>query len=402
MFILQHSKLAGMFGTEAAGADNTSYNSSPSHSFLTSVDDTLRADNLSPSSSQGSPARSENQMTELKHLCVSASDSALTELEPLRQPTANISGSEFPVVSGTYSAFSSIKSDSSCPTYYNSLITPVAQAPANFSLYTPTATSSTYNSTVTTPRSTSLSYYSSLNGMTTPTSTSPSHHSSLNGMTAPTPESPSYYSSLNGMTTPTSASPSFHSSLNGITTPTSASPSHYSSLERMTTPTSTSPSYYCSLNGMTTPYTDYTQYTTPTYVNHPSLTPTFPTNSSLIIHSPFPQYKCKAESSSLLQYTSNEGTSSLPQKVIVTDSSPLYRPSESHESVHGQYSALANYQQHQSTSPIADYNPTPRIYTMAKPRSVPVTPSSLQEMEEERSVSRARKQRTIFTEKQVR
>ena len=347
-----------MFGTEAAGADNTSYNSSPPHSFLTSVDDTLRADNLSPSSSPGSPARSENQMTELKPPCVSASDSALTELEPLRKPKANISDLEFPVVSARYSAFSSIKSDSSCPTYYNSLITPVAQAPANFSLHTPTAPSSTYNSTV---------------------------------------------------TTPTSTNPSYYSSLNGITTPTSASPSHYSSLERMTTPTPTSPSYL--LNGMTTPYTDYTQYTTPTYVNHPSLTPTLLTNSSPIINSPFSQYKCKAESSSLLQYTSNEGTSPLSQNVIVNDSSPLYRPSESHESVHGQHSALTNCQQHQSTSPIADYNPTPRVYTAPmprsvytapKPRSVSVKPSSLQEMEEERSVSRVRKQRTIFTEKQVR
>ena len=325
-------------------------------------------------------------MTELKPPCLSASDSALTELEPLRKPKANISGLKFTVVSAGYSAFSSINSDSSSPTYYNSLIAPVAQAPANFSLYTPTATNSTYISTVTTPTPTNTSYYSS-----------------LNGMTSPTPESPSY-----------------NSSLNGITTPTSASPAHSSSLERMTTPTSTIPSYYSSLNGMTTPYTDYTQYTTPTYVNHPSLTPTFPTISSPIINSPFSQYKCKSDSSSLLQYTSDEGNSPLSQNVIVTDSSPLYRPSESHESVHGQHSALANCQQHQTTSPLADYNPTLRVftapmprsvdtapksrsaYTAPKPRSMSVKPSSLQEMEEERSVSRARKQRTIFTEKQVR
>ena len=392
-----------MLGTESVGADNTSYNSSPSHIFLTSVDETLRADNLSPSSSQGSPARSEDQMTELKPACVPASDSALSELEPLRKPKSNISDLEFPVVSAGYSAFSSIKSDSSCPTCYNSLISAVAQAPANFSLHTPTAPSSTNNSTV-----------------TTPTSTNPSYYSSLNGMTSPIPESPSYYSSLNGITTPTSASPSYYSSLNGITSPTSASPSHYGSLERMTTPTPTSPSYYSLLNGMTTPHTDYTQYTTPTYVIHPSLTPTFLTNSSPTINSPFSQYKCEAESSSLLQYTSNEGTSPLSQNVIVNDSSPLYRPGESHESVHGQHSALTNCQQRQSTSPIADYNPTPRVYTapiprsvytapkprsaytVPKPRSVSVKPSSLQEMEEERSVSRARKQRTIFTEKQVR
>ena len=342
MFILQHSKLAGMFGTEAATADNTIYSSSPSHKFLTSVDDTLRADNLSPSSSQGSPARSKDQMTELKP---PGSNSAVTELTPLRNHTAIISA-----------AVSSIKSDSSTPTYYNSLITPVSEAPENFSLFTPTATSSTYYSTVTTPTSAIPSYY----------------------MNTPTSESPSNYSSLNGMTTPTS----------------------------------TSPSYYSSLNGMTTPYTDYTQYTTPTHVNHPSLTPTSHTNSSPIINSPFSQYKCKSDSSSLSQYTSNEGTRTLSQKVMVTDSSPFYRPDgKSHVSTLRQHSALTNYPHHQNTSPIADYNPTSSVYTAPKPRSVctvpnprsvSVKPSSLQKMEEERSVFRARKQRTIFTEKQVR
>ena len=350
-----------MFSTEAAGADNRSYKSSPSHNFLTSVDNALRADNLSPSSSQGSPARSENHLTEIKPPCPSGSDSALTELKALRNHTANISAPEFPFVSGTSSSFSSIKSDSSSPTYYNSLVTSVSQTPANFSLYTPTATSSTYYSTVTTPTSAIPSYYSSLDMMTTPTS-----------------KSPSYYSSLNGMTTPTS----------------------------------TSPSYYSSLNGMTTPYTDYTQYTTPTHVNHPSLTPTSHTNSSPIINSPFSQYKCRSDSSSLSQYTSNEGTRTLSQNVIVTDSSPLYRPDgKSHVSTHRQHSALTNYPHHQNTSPIADYNPTSSVYTAPKPRSVCTVPnprsvsvkhSSLQKIEEERSVSRARKQRTIFTEKQVR
>ena len=330
---LQHSKLAGMFNTEAAAADNTSYNSSPSHNFLTSVDDTLRADNLSPSSNQGSPARSEEQLTELQP----PSNKQLTELKPLSKPTSNISLTEFPLQSGGYSSFSNIKSDSSSPTYYNSLITPVAQAPENFSgFYTPTATSSTHCSTMTTPIpvnstycpalsltsptyydaptatiSSSPSYYSSLDGITTPTSTSPSHYSSLDRMTTPTSASPSYYSSLDGMTTPTSASPSYYSSLDGMTTPTSTSPSHYSSLDGLTTPTSTSPSYYSSLNGMSSP----------------------------------------------------------------TSASPTYfRPnSESHLSTHTQNLTPREYQHHQNqnnTSPIADCNPTSSAYTAPEPMSV--------------------------------
>ena len=110
LFILQCSKLVTMFGTEAASAENANYNSFPSRRFLTSVDDTLRADNLSPSSSQGSPASSDRN------------DKQLTK------PTSNISRPP----------------TSTSPSYYSSL----------------------YG--MTTPTSASPSYYSSLDGMTTP------------------------------------------------------------------------------------------------------------------------------------------------------------------------------------------------------------------------------------------
>ena len=184
LFILQHSKLAGMFGTEAAVADNTSYTNSPSHNFLTSVDDTLRADNLSPSStcsSGSSPARNPTgNNNDLMEPRPKGSDEQLIELQPLKTTACNISTSYNSVGSAACQTFSSIKCDSSSPTYYNSLITPVAQAPENFSgFYTPTATSSTYYSTTTTPTSANPSYYSSLEQMTTPTSASPSHYSSL-------------------------------------------------------------------------------------------------------------------------------------------------------------------------------------------------------------------------------
>ena len=116
LFILQCSKLVAIFGTEAASAENATYYSFPSKRILTSVDDTLRADNLSPSSSQGSPAssyRNDKQLTELKHRM---------------KPTSNISRSP----------------TSTNPSYYSSL----------------------YG--MTTPTSTSPSYYSSLDGMNTP------------------------------------------------------------------------------------------------------------------------------------------------------------------------------------------------------------------------------------------
>ena len=106
-----------MFGTEAASAENANYNSFPSKRFLTSVDDTLRADNLSPSSSQGSPPssdRNDKQLTELKHLI---------------EPTSTI----------------------------------ISRSPT---LTNPSYVSSLYE--MTTPTSTSPSYYSSLDGMTTP------------------------------------------------------------------------------------------------------------------------------------------------------------------------------------------------------------------------------------------
>ena len=296
LFVLQHSKLAGMFGTEAAGADNTSYNSSPSHNFLTSVDDTLRADNLSPSStcsSQGTPTRKNNDMMELKPI---GSEEQLIELQPLKKTASNISPSYDSFVSAASSTFSSIQSDSSSPTYYNSLITPGAQAPEHFSgFYTPTATSFTYNSTTTTPTSASASYYSSMDGMTTPTSVSPSHYSSLNGLT---------------------------------------------------TPISASPSYYKSLDGMTTPYTDYSQYSTPTSVNHPSLTPPFSTISTPVISNPFTQYSSKADTASWSHHGDNTYISPLSQNRITGDSRPLsaYRPNgESHVSTHIQHSAPRKY-----------------------------------------------------------
>ena len=340
--------MAGIFGTASAAADNTSYNSSPSHNFLTSVDDTLRADNLSPSSSQGSPAssdRNDRELTELKPSSASENykeltklkpprafghDKELTELKPLMKPASNISFLDFPAASGGYSSFSSIQSDSSSPTYYNSLITPVAQASEkNSGPYTPTAQSSTYYSTMTTPTPVHSTYCPALK------SASPNYY---DASTSPTSSCPTYYSSMDGMTTPTSACPSYYSSMNRTIIPASSSPSYCSSLDGMTTPTSASPTYYSSLNGMTTP----------------------------------------------------------------TSASPTYY-SESHISPHTQHSKLSESQHHQNnTSPIADYTPTSNAYTAPKPRSVPVKPSSLQEMEEERSVSRARKQRTIFTEKQVR
>ena len=51
-----------------------------------------------------------------------------------------------------------------------------------------------------------------------------------------------------------------------------------------------------------------------------------------------------------------------------------------------------------------DFSPYPSYTGVAKPAGVGIKPStlSLQEMEAERSVSRARKNRTCFTEKQVR
>ena len=135
-------------------------------------------------------------MMELKPI---GSEEQLIELQPLKKTASNISTSYDSFVSAASSTFSSIKCDSSSPTYYNSLITPVAQASENFSrFYTPTASSSTYYSTTTTPASASASYYSSMDGMTTPTSVSPSHYSSLNDLTTPTSASPSYYSSLVG------------------------------------------------------------------------------------------------------------------------------------------------------------------------------------------------------------
>ena len=79
--MLQCSKLVAMFGTEAASAENANYNSFPSKRFLTSVDDTLRADNLSPSYSQGSPASSDRN------------DKRLTEHKHRMKPTSNISRS---------------------------------------------------------------------------------------------------------------------------------------------------------------------------------------------------------------------------------------------------------------------------------------------------------------------
>ena len=298
-----------MFGTEAAGADKTSYNSSPSHNLMTSVDDTLRADNLSPSSSQGSPASSDKndqeltgfmpssqsgnykELTELKPPRLSGLDRELTEPKPLVKPTSNISLSEFPSTSGGYPSFSSIQSDSSSPTYHNSLITLVAQAPENFSgSNTPTARSSTYNSTMTTPTPVNPTYCPALR------STSPACY---NASTTPTLSSPSYYSSMDGMTTPTSASPSYYSSMNGTTMPSSSSPSYCRSLDGMTTPTSASPTYYSSLNGMTTP----------------------------------------------------------------TSANPTYY-SESHISPHTQHSKLSESQHHQNnTSPISDYTPTSNAYT---------------------------------------
>ena len=154
LFILQCSKLVGMFGMEAASAENATYYSFPSNRFLTSVDDTLRADNLSPSSSQGSPAISDRN------------DKQLTELEPRIKPTSNISRSR----------------TSTSPSYYSSL----------------------YG--MTTPTSTSSSYYSLLYGMTTFTSTSPSYYSSLDGMTTPYTEY-SQYSTPTSVNYPFSTSP---------------------------------------------------------------------------------------------------------------------------------------------------------------------------------------------------
>ena len=104
-----------MFGTEAASAENANYNSFLSKRFLASVDDTLRTDNLSPSSSQGSTTSSDRN------------DKQLTELKPRIKPTSDISHSP----------------TSTSPSYYSSL----------------------YG--MTTPTSRNLSYYSSLDGMTT-------------------------------------------------------------------------------------------------------------------------------------------------------------------------------------------------------------------------------------------
>ena len=305
-----------MFGTEAAAADNTSYNSSPSHNFLTSVDDTLRADNLSPSSSQGSPARSVDHITDLQPPSPTLNNKQLTELQPLSKPTSEVSTREIAIASRIYSSFPSIKSDPSNPTYYNSLITPVSQAPESFSgLYTPTVTSSTYYSTVTTPAEANSTY--------------------CHGLSSP---SPSYY---NTQTMPASASPSYYSSLGGMTTPTSASPSYYSSLGGMSTPTSARSSYFTSLGGMTTPYTDYSQHTS---VNHPTLTPPFSTASPHMRKNAIspPQHSIGTSTSTF----DNEGISPLSQHRMISDSIPLsaYRPNgESHVSAHIQHSAPTKY-----------------------------------------------------------
>ena len=291
-----------MFGTEAAAADNTSYNSSPSHNFLTSVDNTLRADNLSPSSS---PARSVDHITD---------------------PISDVSAPEIDIASRMYSSSSSIKSDSSSPTYYNSLITPVSQTTANLSgLYTPTVTSSTYYSTVTTPAEANSTY--------------------CHGLSSP---NPSY---CNTQTMPASASPSYYSSLGRITTPTSASPSYYSSLGGMTTPTSARSSYFTSLGGMTTPYTDYSQHTS---VNHPTLTPPFSTVSPHMRKNAIspPQHSIGTSTRTF----DNEGISPLSQHRMIGDSITLsaYRPNgESHVSAHIQHSAPTKYdiEYHQNTTP---------------------------------------------------
>ena len=67
----------------------------------------------------------------------------------------------------------------------------------------------------------------------------------------------------------------------------------------------------------------------------------------------------------------------------------------------GAYTAPKRMSVYTAPDPRSAYTtPNPRsAYTAPDPRSVSVKPSSLQEMEEERCVSRARKQRTIFTEK---
>ena len=277
-----------MFGTEAAAADNRSYNSSPYHMFLTSVDDTLRADNLSPSSSQGSSSDNEIQPSS-----PSGSENQLTELQPLRKLTCNISSSEIPVQSRDYSSLSSIKSDLSSPTYYNSLITPVSQTPENVAgVHTPAATSSTYYST-----------------MPTSTLVNSAHSPAL---------IPAYNNAL-------------------------------------TTPTSASLSYYSSQNWMTTPCTDYLPYARPASVNHPSLTPPFsgasPSMSKSII-SP-PQYSLGTDSSPLSQYKANVDLSPLSQHRVIADSSTLsdYRPNaESHISTHRQHSAPGKYEIYQQSN----------------------------------------------------
>ena len=121
LFILQCSKLVGMFGTEAARAENANYNSFPSKRFLTSVDDT-----------QGSP-RNDKQQTELK---------------PQKKPTSNIS-----------------RSPTSSPSYYSSL----------YGMTTPISTSPSYYSSLdgmTTPY-TDYSQYSTPTSVNYPFSTSP-------------------------------------------------------------------------------------------------------------------------------------------------------------------------------------------------------------------------------------
>ena len=318
-----------MFGTEAAFADNRSYNSSPSHSFLTSVDDTLRADNLSPSSSQGSSSDNEIQPPS-----PSGSENQLTELQPLKKLTCNISTSEIPVESRDYSSFSSINSDSSSPTYYNSLITPMSQIPANLGgVHTPTATSSTHCSTMTTPTLVNSAYSHALG------STNPNYN--------------------NASTTPTSASPSHYSSLNWMTTPTSASPSYYSSLDGITTPTSAGPSYYSSLDGTTTPCTDYLQYAKLPSVNHPSLTPPVSIASPLMPKSIIlpPQYSLGTDSSPLSQYKTNVDLSPLSHHRVIADSSTFsdYKHNgASQVSTHRQHPASRKYDieyQQNNTSP---------------------------------------------------
>ena len=271
-----------MFGAEAAQSEIRSYNTSASHSLLSNTDNTLRGENLSPSSSnQDSPARPEG-LTELQPL---KKGSHITDLQHLVKPTTVNPTTEAPAVSKEYSAFFSVKAESSSPTYYNSLATVVSQSPGNVSAFS-------------TPSSVSHAYYPPA-------------------------------------TMPTSAGSAYYSP---VTAPAAANSAYYSA---QTTPTAAYPSYYSSLDGMTTPYTDYSQYSTPNSAkysnltspspvgsaNHPTLTsPTFTDYSRLT--TPTGLSSNLSDISSLSQYRANGDVSPLSQYRASEDTSPLsqYRP----------------------------------------------------------------------------